>query len=533
MPAYLVINNGDVNKSYKCNTTHTSKPYIQVNETNYLDLTSETTTGLQLKYKQKTGSSYSMYNTTSSLEKTTSTTMTKVYYSGQWYSMASISMSSNINYPVLPPPTIMGQTTSSTSLQRTITSSTTSRETTSSITHTMTLTYETGYDITEISSTVINTIKSYSSSEVCTSQSKVTFRNRIYIPVQSKSTTVTSTTSSQYIATTAYSGRSTYNTTTTQTTGYSGASWWSEDNRKTTGYSAYSTSARTTGSGYRSTSTNTRRTSTTGYSGRSTYKQTTGYSGVVRRTSTTRTYYSGWRKTVDSATVNLTTLQNAYGSSSTSILKSSSGQTTTTATSSKTLVSTSRKTTFVGIHSYMTYWTTSIVSARYRTNTYTVRVTSNAVGALSSTTALTRNTYSLRTSNAIGALVSATALTKTYNTTTATRYATTDDNPWYADFTASVTGTSRVYNYWTSTAKPSNAVGTTALISGTTTRKSSYATSTAAGALSSTTALISTGVRTSSSYHVSSIPGMLLSTTALTETKSRTSLTSGTSSTDL
>jgi len=55
MITYLVIANGDSNKSYKCNTTHTSKPYIKINEHNYLDLTTETTTGVQLKYKQKTG----------------------------------------------------------------------------------------------------------------------------------------------------------------------------------------------------------------------------------------------------------------------------------------------------------------------------------------------------------------------------------------------------------------------------------------------------------------------------------------------
>ncbi len=53
MSNYLVVQAENQTKSYKYKTTHTGNPYIQVNKTGYLDLTTKTTTGIQLKYRQE------------------------------------------------------------------------------------------------------------------------------------------------------------------------------------------------------------------------------------------------------------------------------------------------------------------------------------------------------------------------------------------------------------------------------------------------------------------------------------------------
>lgn len=50
MASYLVVKNGTKQKSYECKTTHTAKPYIKVNKTGYLDLTTNTA-GFQAKIK--------------------------------------------------------------------------------------------------------------------------------------------------------------------------------------------------------------------------------------------------------------------------------------------------------------------------------------------------------------------------------------------------------------------------------------------------------------------------------------------------
>lgn len=48
---YLVVKNANETKSYSCKTTHTGTPFIRVSVNNYLDMTVNTTTGLQLKGK--------------------------------------------------------------------------------------------------------------------------------------------------------------------------------------------------------------------------------------------------------------------------------------------------------------------------------------------------------------------------------------------------------------------------------------------------------------------------------------------------
>ncbi len=77
MSSYLVIQNETNKKSYQYKSTHTGNPYIQVNRTGYLDLTTKTTTGVQLKYRQEQKSTKIItYNLQSTGESTTG-------YSGQ------------------------------------------------------------------------------------------------------------------------------------------------------------------------------------------------------------------------------------------------------------------------------------------------------------------------------------------------------------------------------------------------------------------------------------------------------------------
>ena len=396
MATYLVIRNGEASKSYKCNTTHTSQPYIRVNEKNYLDLNSETTTGLQLRYSQKTGSSYSTYNTTSLEETEELVSKISGYQNNDVYTTSAYS------------------------------------------------------EIEKLSNTITTT-----------SRSVVTFRNRIYIPVQSQSTTVTTTRSSQYTETTGYSGRSTNNTTTYTTTGYSGVHWWSEDRRSTTGYSAYSTGRQTTGTGYRST------------------------------TSSNRVTYGLWHLTGTRSNTSYTT----YGATKSSSKSSTHGVTWDSS-----------------------YWASrsgqyEIISEAPDYSNYTI------IGYVSWREGTFRTTYCVSSGTS-----------SEYATS---RYATSDYEPFYGDFTATATGYKTTSNYWTSPSYPSNANGVTALTAGYTTRLSQYTSSTAASTFSNTTALTSSGTKTSSSLRTSTNRGDLVSITDLTITSTRTSLTNRTSSTDL
>lgn len=51
MATYLVVRNGEKKTSYKCNSTYTSQPYLKVKDNCYLDLTTRTSSGLQLNVK--------------------------------------------------------------------------------------------------------------------------------------------------------------------------------------------------------------------------------------------------------------------------------------------------------------------------------------------------------------------------------------------------------------------------------------------------------------------------------------------------
>lgn len=56
MPTYIVLNKDGQSKSYTCKTTHTSQPYVKVND-KFLDLTTNLGTGLQMLVK-KNGQTY-------------------------------------------------------------------------------------------------------------------------------------------------------------------------------------------------------------------------------------------------------------------------------------------------------------------------------------------------------------------------------------------------------------------------------------------------------------------------------------------
>ena len=64
MSEYYVIRDKNSTKSYQYKTTHTGYPYICVNKTNYLDLTTETKTGLNARFKIGGGTKffYNNYN---------------------------------------------------------------------------------------------------------------------------------------------------------------------------------------------------------------------------------------------------------------------------------------------------------------------------------------------------------------------------------------------------------------------------------------------------------------------------------------
>lgn len=559
MITYLVIHNGEVNKSYKCNTTHTSVPYIRVNEKNYLDLTTETTTGLQLKYKQKTGSSYSTYNTVSQTNTTRDITVQQPIYSGKVTetfvrNLANGTLTSISTSPI--------ETQTRTSLTTRIGSSTyTMREGSPEWPSIMaSRTYS--YNITDIySSKAISTTETFIDTYLTTTQSKVTFKNKVYIPVQSQSTTVSTTRSSLYTNTTGYSGRSTYNTTTYTTTGYTGASWWSENHVSTTGYSHSSTYGQTTGTGYRSTTGSTTKSystyyTTTDYSnwyndftpGYTATKQVSGYgtatsytgtyssqsNKAIRWGCTSREFFSCNHTFIDNGQYTMEQWENEVVASNSDQFGGWTGYSNTIGFhTTYTKISTSSREWVQ--NAYTETWSrTYVANAQYgHVASYTVYETQ--IGTQSNTfrsTTSILNSFTVNTTTSSKQTTGTGSRSKSSSQTTSTtsRYSTTDYSAWYPDFTAYSTGTRRRTNYYTGTAAT---VGATELTQGYTTRFSSLASSSIPGQLSSTTALTSSGTRTSSSLKQSSKPGLLVSITELTITSTRTSLTNRTSSTDL
>lgn len=79
MANYFRIKNEGHEKIYEYKTTHTGRPYLPVNKTGFLDLTTKTTTGIQIKVKQNN----QIYRPLQSA--TTSTSSSKEYTSTQYF----------------------------------------------------------------------------------------------------------------------------------------------------------------------------------------------------------------------------------------------------------------------------------------------------------------------------------------------------------------------------------------------------------------------------------------------------------------
>lgn len=332
----------------------------------------------------------------------------------------------------------------------------------------------------------------------------------IYIPVQTYSDLIESTklkeisysisttleTSSSRESVYGYSGVNTYNTTVTQTTGYSGRT----------------SSRRTTASGYRSTTTSVRRTSTTGYSGKSfNYKTTargnSSTSAVAGRTYRGASYltdrktwgYLGQHQTDSTLEYSSKTLLSNATKNSSQTIYSTWTYYDPAYDPSHAITSNGRVTLYRTLKSIIT----SLYSSSTKGGTFTTTAASPYPAKFTATSSGRSSTASkLTTSNAVGALLSTTALTKTYSISQTSKYGTSNYSPYYADFTTSKTGTSMFTN---------------------------YASSTAMGVLLSTTALTNSQTRTSSSYRSSTAVGNLLTTTALVTSSQYSTSTTGTS----
>lgn len=110
MSTYLAIRGNNTSRSYECKTTHTGTPYLKVNSNAYLDLTTNTINGIQIKIKQN-GSVYRpLQSTTTTATRSSEYTETTGYsgissrtstsgYSG--YSITSITSSTKSGRPTV------------------------------------------------------------------------------------------------------------------------------------------------------------------------------------------------------------------------------------------------------------------------------------------------------------------------------------------------------------------------------------------------------------------------------------------------
>ena len=367
-----------------------------------------------------------------------------------------------------------------------------------------------------------------------------------YRPLQTYTTT--SSVTREATTTVGYTGYSSRVGSYTSTTGYSGVS----SRGSTSGYSGTSTKASTSGyngslskastSGYNGSLS---KASTSGYKGSLSKASTSGYSGKRWSAYTSATSYSGYTQ-IDTQTGQFFTkygggtyyAAGGWGRVNGNVTRGDAYNATNHTTAQETLINaynvksylmTNSKTTtlwyvspsynngskWAQISNWVRrtsgYTTWSYAAPVYYSANRTSACTSTAVGALSSTTALTRSSAYSTTSTAVGNMSSTTARTKvSYYSTTST-----------AVGNMSSTGArTRASNYATSSTAVGNMSSTTAL-----TRSSAYnATATGVGNMSSTTALTSSG--TSVSQYLTSATSVGSVTTVINKTSSRAS-TSG------
>lgn len=455
MATYLVVRNGDSATSYKCNTTHTSKPYLKVKDDCYLDLTTRTSSGLQLNVK---------------VNKRTDTFVTTTGYKGYFsckQSTASGIKSSN------------GSTYNTTDYEPFVSFTSTAGWATRNTTYT-----RTSYNAGILSSTTALT---------CTSS---LFNKGIYHIVNTTSTItdISSRSEVDYTVSTSTSRSSQRNSTS----GYSGVSSYSTSRSSTSGYSGRTSSARTTANGYRYTTTSANRASTSGYSGQrlSNYVSAVSWSGYTRMSDLCLTkmnlYNAGYRESWADGwdrSGNVTWGNWAWSEQS--------GWWGEQGPYTRTLVNSTGNSWIANGQTGNAWRQCTITMVTY------TRATTNVQNQLN----YTANRWSAYTSENANGMASATALTRNSSYSVSTRYAAAATSAYPSDFTATVSGTVQISGYRTS-AGTAGQYSNTAL-----TRSSGYwttlrRTSAAVGALLSTTALTRTSYytvststsRSSSSY---------------------------------
>lgn len=401
MATYLVVRNGEKQTSYKCRTTHTSVPYLKVKDDCYLDLTTRTSSGLQLNVK---------------VPKRTDTFVTttgyKGYFSCKQSTASGIKSSSN------------GSTYNTTDYEPFVSFTSTAGWATRNTTY-----LRTSYNAGVLSSTTALT------------QTSSLFNKGIYHIVNTTSsiTDISSRSEVDFTVSTSTSRSSQRNSTS----GYSGRTSYSTSRNSHYAYSGYTSSARTTAAGNRSTSTSSARNSTSGYSGQrlSNYVSAVSWSGYTR--------ISDWLVT----TMNL---YNAGGRQSTANGWDRSGNVTwnyaqwNTASGwwgndgpyTRTLVNSTGNSWIANGQTGNAWRQCTITMQTYTRCTTDVQVQVN----------YTANRWSGYSSANANGMASATALTRTSYYTVSKAYAANATYPYPSDFTATRTATVQIAGIKTSTA---------------------------------------------------------------------------------
>lgn len=495
MATYLVVRNNEKQTSYRCNTTHTSKPYLKVKDDCYLDLTTRTSSGLQFNVK---------------VDKRTDTFITttgyKGYFSCRQSTASGIKSSSN------------GSTYNTTDYEPFVSFTSTAGWATRNTTYT-----RTSHNIGVLSSTTALT------------QTSSVFNKGIYHIVNTTSsiTDISSRSQVNYTVSTSTSRSSQRNSTS----GYSGRSSYSTSRNSLSGYSGRTSSRRTTASGWRRTTSTSRRNSTYGYTGKR--NSTYGYTGKRWSNYVSKQSWGGYTKTASQSAEAFTGYGGAgfapgargWNEGSGNVTWGNSQYGTNSAINTDQPVDNYRPVKWLirntangdyyvadakytkSRYSQIQYWRRT--TSRYSTTdvrnviNYTANRTSgyssvNANGMLSATALVRTSAYSSVNANG---MMSATALTRTSQYQITTRYAAAATSAYPADFTSTKSGTVQISGYKSST-NSAGMYSTTGLYRSSGYNTTSYRSSTAVGALLSTTALTRTSYytvststsRSSSSY---------------------------------
>lgn len=457
MATYLVVRNNEKQTSYRCNTTHTSKPYLKVKDDCYLDLTTRTSSGLQFNVK---------------VPKRTDTFITTTGYKGYFSCRQSTAsgkkMSSN------------GSTYNTTDYEPFVSFTSTAGWAIRNTTYT-----RTSYNVGVLSSTTALT------------QTSSLFNKGIYHVVNTTSsiTDITSRSQVNYTVSTSTSRSSKRNSTS----GYSGRSSYSTSRNSLSGYSGRTSSRRTTAAGYRYTTTSSKRNSTYGYTGSrlSNYVNAVSWSGSTRISDRLLTkmnlYNAGYRESWADGwdrSGNVT-----WGNAQWNEASGWWGEANAGAV--RTLINSTGASWLANGQTGRAWRQCTITEVTYTRGTTNVQNQIN----------YTANRWSGYSSVNANGMASATALTRTSQYSVSTRYAANATSAYPSDFTSTRSGTVQISGYKTSAAS-AGMYSTTGLYRSSGYWTTSYRSSTAVGALHSATALTRTSYftvststsRSSSSY---------------------------------